>query len=175
VTVAGHAGGRYHAVGEEGVALRDIAEVIGAGLKMPVASITPKEAPEYFGWLAHLAQSDLAASGVLTRKQLGRSPTGSDLLSDLRNLDYSAAERSRTWLARHIRLRWNRSRIRRLIMSSLPTAYTTRVAIPLPTDDELVLANRAKLALANDLNVARMLAGTDDMFDSTIGIFRAVF
>jgi hypothetical protein len=91
VTVAGHAGARYHAVGEEGVALRDIAEVIGAGLKMPVASITPEEAPEYFGWLAHLAQIDLAASGVLTRKQLGWNPTGSDLLSDLRNLDYSAA------------------------------------------------------------------------------------
>jgi nucleoside-diphosphate-sugar epimerase len=87
----GQAGARYHAVGEEGVALRDIAEVIGAGLKIPVASITPEEAPEYFGWLAHLAQIDLAASGALTRKQLGWNPTGSDLLSDLRNTDYSAS------------------------------------------------------------------------------------
>jgi nucleoside-diphosphate-sugar epimerase len=87
----GQAGARYHAVGEEGVALRDIAEVIGAGLKMPVASITPEEAPEYFGWLANLAQIDLAASGVLTRKQLGWSPTGSDLMTDLRNMDYSTA------------------------------------------------------------------------------------
>jgi hypothetical protein len=60
-------------------------------------------------------------------------------------------------------------------MSSLPTDYTAKVVIPLPTDDELVPANREKLALANDLNVARMLAGTDDMFDSTIGIVRAVF
>src|ERR1700677_1492471 len=48
----GHAGTRYNAVGEEGVALRDIAEVIGAGLKMPVKSITPEEAPAYFGWLS---------------------------------------------------------------------------------------------------------------------------
>ena len=72
----GHAGARYHAVGEEGVALRDIAEVIGAGLKMPVASITPEEAPEYFGWLAHLAQIDLAASSARTRQQLGWTPPG---------------------------------------------------------------------------------------------------
>jgi hypothetical protein len=43
----GQAGARYHAVVEEGVALRDIAEAIGAGLKMPVESITPEEAAEY--------------------------------------------------------------------------------------------------------------------------------
>ncbi len=87
----GQAGARYNAVGEEGVALRDIAEVIGAGLKMPVESITPEEAPEYFGWLASLAQIDLAASSALTRHRLGWSPAGPDLLTDLRNMDYSAA------------------------------------------------------------------------------------
>jgi len=87
----GQAGARYHAVGEEGVALRDIAEVIGAGLKMPVASITPKEAPEYFGWLAQLATIDLAAASALTRQQLGWDPTGPDLLTDLGNMDYSVA------------------------------------------------------------------------------------
>ena len=87
----GHAGARYHAVGEEGVALRDIAEVIGAGLKMPVESITPQEAPKYFGWMAHLATIDLAASSALTRQQLGWNPTGPDLLTDLRNMDYSVA------------------------------------------------------------------------------------
>jgi nucleoside-diphosphate-sugar epimerase len=79
---------RYNAVGEEGVALRDIAEVIGAGLKMPVESITPEQAPEYFGWLANLAMIDLAASSALTRQQLGWNPTGPDLLTDLRNMDY---------------------------------------------------------------------------------------
>jgi nucleoside-diphosphate-sugar epimerase len=87
----GQAGARYHAVGEEGVALREIAVVIGAGLKMPVESITPEEAPKYFGWMAHLATIDLAASSVLTRQQLGWNPTGPDLLTDLRNMDYSVA------------------------------------------------------------------------------------
>jgi nucleoside-diphosphate-sugar epimerase len=87
----GEAGARYHAVGEEGVALRDIAEVIGAGLTMPVESITAEEAPEYFGWLAHLAMIDLAASSALTRQQLGWDPTGPDLLTDLRNMDFSVA------------------------------------------------------------------------------------
>jgi nucleoside-diphosphate-sugar epimerase len=87
----GRAGARYHAVGEEGVALRDIAEVIGAGLKMPVGSITPQEAPEYFGWMAQLATIDLAASSALTRQQLGWNPTGPGLLTDLRDMDYRVA------------------------------------------------------------------------------------
>ena len=87
----GQAGARYHAVGEEGVALCAIAEVIGAGLKMPVASITPEEVRAYFGWMADLATIDLAASSALTRRQLGWNPTGPDLLSDLRALDYGVA------------------------------------------------------------------------------------
>ncbi len=87
----GQAGARYHAVGEEGVAMRDIAAVIGAGLKMPVESIPPEEAPEYFGWLAHLATMDLAASSALTRQELGWNPTGPGLLTDLRNMDYGVA------------------------------------------------------------------------------------
>ena len=87
----GQPGARYHAVGEEGVALRDIAGVIGAGLRLPVESITPAEAPEYFGWMAHLATLDLAASSAWTRQQLDWHPTGPDLLSDLHNMDYGAA------------------------------------------------------------------------------------
>jgi hypothetical protein len=58
---------------------------------MPVESITAEQAPEYFGWLANLAQIDLAASSALTRQQLGWNPTGPDLLTDLRNMDYSLA------------------------------------------------------------------------------------
>jgi nucleoside-diphosphate-sugar epimerase len=85
----GHAGARYHAVTEEGVALCDIAEVIGAGLKMPVESITPETAQDYFGPLSSLVTIDLAASSALTRRQLDWRPTGPDLLSDLRNMDYS--------------------------------------------------------------------------------------
>jgi nucleoside-diphosphate-sugar epimerase len=87
----GHAGARYHAVAEEGVAMRDIAEVIGAGLKIPVESITSEEAPAYFGAMAHLVTLDLAASGALTRRQMAWNPTGPDLLTDLRNMDYSEA------------------------------------------------------------------------------------
>ncbi|MGB8683823.1 MAG: SDR family oxidoreductase [Candidatus Binatus sp.] len=79
----GQAGARYHAVAEEGVALRDIAEVIGARLKMPVESITAEEAPKYFGWMAHLAMIDLAASSALTRERLGWRPVGPGLIADL--------------------------------------------------------------------------------------------
>lgn len=84
----GQAGARYHAVGEEGVALCDIAGVIGAGLRMAVASLTPEEASGYFGWLADLAQVDLAASSALTRERLGWQPNGPGLLSDLGAMDY---------------------------------------------------------------------------------------
>jgi nucleoside-diphosphate-sugar epimerase len=72
----GRPGARYNAVGEEGVALRDIAEVIGAGLELPTESITPEKAPEYFGGLTHLATNDFAASSLLTRQQLGWIPIG---------------------------------------------------------------------------------------------------
>ena len=84
----GQAGARYNAVGEGGVALCDIAQVIGAGLRVPVASITKAEAPAYFGVLAALAQIDMAASSALTRQMLAWNATGPDLLSDLRRMDY---------------------------------------------------------------------------------------
>jgi nucleoside-diphosphate-sugar epimerase len=86
----GEAGARYHAVAEEGVPLREIAEVIGAGLRLPVESITPEEAPGYYGWLAPLALLDLPASGALTRQQLDWAPSGPGLLTDLRETDYDA-------------------------------------------------------------------------------------
>jgi nucleoside-diphosphate-sugar epimerase len=86
----GQAGARYHAVAEEGVALRDIAEAIGSGLNLSVESIAPDSATDYFGGLARLVMTDLAASGALTRRWLDWSPTGPDLLTDLRNMDYGA-------------------------------------------------------------------------------------
>lgn len=86
----GRPGARYNAVAEEGVPLRDIAETIGAGLKLPVESIAPQEAKAYFGWLAELAQADLSASSASTREELGWATTGPDLLSDLREMDYGA-------------------------------------------------------------------------------------
>ncbi len=50
----GEAGARYHAVAEEGIPVRDIAEVIGRGLKVPVVTMSPEEAASHFGWLALL-------------------------------------------------------------------------------------------------------------------------
>ena len=83
----GTAGARYHAVAEEGVAMRGIADVLGQKLKLPVRSITPAETEDYFGWIAGLATIDLAASSALTRQKLGWNPTGPGLLTDLRAMD----------------------------------------------------------------------------------------
>jgi nucleoside-diphosphate-sugar epimerase len=48
-------GAKYHAVAEEGMSIRDIAEIIGRGLNVPAISVTPEEAPAHFGWLAAFA------------------------------------------------------------------------------------------------------------------------
>jgi nucleoside-diphosphate-sugar epimerase len=79
----------YHAVAEEGVRVRDIAEIVGRGLKVPVISLTPEQAAGHFGWLAHFVGLDLVASSAQTRKQLGWNPTGPSLLTDLENMRYS--------------------------------------------------------------------------------------
>jgi len=84
----GDANVRYHAVAEEGVSAREIAETIGQGLHLPVTSIAPEEAPEHFGWLAPFAGLDLAASSALTRKRLGWEPTGPTLITDLKHMQY---------------------------------------------------------------------------------------
>ena len=82
-------GAIYNAVGEEGVAARDIAETIARRLRMPVKPITPEEAGGYFGWLAHLAARDMPASSALTQKKLGWRPTGPGLIADLERLPLS--------------------------------------------------------------------------------------
>ena len=79
-------GAKYHAVAEEGVALKDIAEVLGRRLGVPVKSISPEEAPGHFGWLAMFAGRDLPASSELTRRKLGWRPTGPGLIADLEEL-----------------------------------------------------------------------------------------
>lgn len=85
------AGVRYNAVAEEGIAVREIAEVIGAGLNVPVVSLSPEEAAEHFGWLAMFAGLDLPASNAWTCKHLGWRPTGPGLIADLKRVDYSQA------------------------------------------------------------------------------------
>jgi nucleoside-diphosphate-sugar epimerase len=84
----GQAGARYHAVAEEGVAMRDIAQVIGEGLKLPVASLSPDEAAAHFGWMAAFAGLDMPASSAWTRETLGWNPTGPGLIADLKAMDY---------------------------------------------------------------------------------------
>ncbi len=82
------AGARYNAVAEEGVPLRDIAEVIGRGLKVPVVSLSPEEAAAYFGWMSMFAGLDLPASSTLTQEKLGWHPTGPGLIADLERMNY---------------------------------------------------------------------------------------
>lgn len=79
-------GAKYHAIAEEGVANRDIAEVVGRQLKVPVVSIAAEKAAAYFGWLAAFAARDMPASSALTRKRLGWQPVGPGLLADLERL-----------------------------------------------------------------------------------------
>lgn len=78
----------YHAVQEEGVSSKEIAETLGKGLKVPVVSITPEQAAEHFGWFAHFAGLDMPASSEWTRKTLGWEPTGPGLIEDLENMKY---------------------------------------------------------------------------------------
>ena len=82
------AGARWHAVHEEGVSMRDMAEAIGRGLKVPVKSITAEDAAEHFGWLAMFAGFDMPASSAITRKTLGWNPTGRGMIADLNEADY---------------------------------------------------------------------------------------
>ena len=83
------AGAIYHAVDEEGVSAKAMAEAIGRGLKVPVKSITPEEAEGHFGWLAMFARLDMPSSSAITRKKLGWTTSGPGLIADLDGMDYS--------------------------------------------------------------------------------------
>ncbi len=78
------AGATYHAVSEEGVALRDIAQAIGRGLNLPVVSKAGNDVASHFGWMTGFASMDGPASSALTQQRLGWRPTQSTgLLADL--------------------------------------------------------------------------------------------
>lgn len=77
------AGATYHAVAEEGVPMKRIAEVLGRGMCIPVVSIPPDDASAHFGWLGAFAGRDVPASSAKTRQVLNWTPTGPDLLTDL--------------------------------------------------------------------------------------------
>jgi nucleoside-diphosphate-sugar epimerase len=85
----GTARARYHAVAEEGVPVREIAEAIGRGLKIPVVAISPEEAAGHFGWVGLFAGVDLPASSAMTQQRLGWRPTQKPgLIDDLDHMNY---------------------------------------------------------------------------------------
>jgi nucleoside-diphosphate-sugar epimerase len=79
----GAEGGPFHAIAEDGVPLKDIAEVIGKRLNLPVVSKSPEEAAEHFGWFAMFAGVDSPASSERTRSLLGWKPEGPSLIDDI--------------------------------------------------------------------------------------------
>ena len=81
-------GAKYHAVAEEGITMREIAEVIAEGLHVPTVSIPEDEAPEHFGWLIKFAGRELTASGRLTQERLSWTPNGPGLIVDLQHMKY---------------------------------------------------------------------------------------
>ena len=82
------AGTRLHAIGDEGVPFREIAQTIGEQLKVPVTSIDPEDAAGYFGFLASFVAFDNPTSGTRTRELLSWQPTHPGLLEDLRKGHY---------------------------------------------------------------------------------------
>jgi nucleoside-diphosphate-sugar epimerase len=77
------AGSTLHAIADEGVPTRTIAEVIGRHLGVPVASVPPENAAEHFSWLAGPFALDAPSSSALTRELLGWRPTQPGLIEDL--------------------------------------------------------------------------------------------
>jgi nucleoside-diphosphate-sugar epimerase len=77
------AGSTLHAVADEGVAIRDIAEVIGRHLRLPVVAVAPEDASQHFAWMAALLAADSPASSALTRELVGWQPTQVGLVADL--------------------------------------------------------------------------------------------
>jgi nucleoside-diphosphate-sugar epimerase len=88
------AGSTLHAVADEGVAIREIAETIGRQLGLPVASIAPDAAAAHFAWLAGLLAVDGPASSAQTRELLGWQPVQPGLIEDLEQAHYFALPQS---------------------------------------------------------------------------------
>jgi nucleoside-diphosphate-sugar epimerase len=85
------AGSRLHAVAEEGVPVKQIAEAIGRAFDLPVASIPAGDVPAHFGWIGGFFAMDLAATSTATQELLGWTPTGRTLIEDLDTGAYSGS------------------------------------------------------------------------------------
>ncbi|MDY6961730.1 MAG: SDR family oxidoreductase [Pseudomonadota bacterium] len=79
---------RYHAVGHQGIALRAIADAIGAGADVPTRSLTQQAGSRHFGWLARFVTIDAPASGAQTRATTGWTPREKDLFESLKTDGY---------------------------------------------------------------------------------------
>ena len=80
---------RLHAVAEEGVPSRDIAEAIGRVFDLPVASIDTADVPDHFGWIGTFFGWEMSATSIATQQLLGWQPTGPTLIEDLAAGAYS--------------------------------------------------------------------------------------
>ncbi|NYE94547.1 nucleoside-diphosphate-sugar epimerase [Psychromicrobium silvestre] len=92
------AGSALHGAAEEGVALRDIAEMIARRLDLPVTSVAPETAEKHFGWLSPFMSLDVPVSNTLTRELLGWQPSQPSLLEDLAKGRYFDTEVTRELL-----------------------------------------------------------------------------
>jgi nucleoside-diphosphate-sugar epimerase len=79
----GTTGARFHGVADEGIPVREIAEVIGRRLNLPAVSKTPEEAAELLGFIGQVLAMDCTASNTRTRERLGWHPTQPGLIRDL--------------------------------------------------------------------------------------------
>jgi nucleoside-diphosphate-sugar epimerase len=73
----------YHAIGDEGIPVHDIAEAIGRHLKVPVISKKAEEAAEHFGWLGAFLTFDMPATATRTQQELQWQPSHPGLIADL--------------------------------------------------------------------------------------------
>jgi nucleoside-diphosphate-sugar epimerase len=85
------ANARYHGVADQGVPFRDIAQVIGRHLNVPIVSKTPEESADHFGWISHFVSIDCPASSAQTQEQLGWRPTHPSLIADIGRRSYFEA------------------------------------------------------------------------------------
>jgi nucleoside-diphosphate-sugar epimerase len=83
----GEPGAVFHAVGEQGIPVRKIAETIAEKLDIPVRALSPEESTDYFGWMAMFAAMDNPSSSAITQATLGWYPTGPGLIEDMRAND----------------------------------------------------------------------------------------
>jgi nucleoside-diphosphate-sugar epimerase len=86
----GAQGGPFHAIAEDGVPFKAIAEVIGRRLNVPVVSKSPAEAAEHFGWFAMFAGMDAPTSSARTRAKLEWKPEQPGLIADIDHPAYFA-------------------------------------------------------------------------------------